>query len=304
MMLRHFFLFLSRRRSLRRWMETSSLSHKFTRRFVAGQRLEDAIRTGARLERDRYLFTLDHLGENVTNAAEAEASRRDLEKGLESIRDAGLKATISVKLTQLGLDLSEQICGRHMDVLCRLAREMGSRVEIDMESHEYVDRTLALVERLHGEYGCVRAVLQAYLYRTAEDLERLNRLKIPVRLCKGAYDEPPEVAFPKKSEVDASYLRLTRALMERGTEPAIATHDPKMIDGALEAARANGRTASDFEFQMLYGVRRDLQKSLVERGFRVRLYVPYGDAWYPYFMRRLAERPANVLFIVKNLVRA
>jgi proline dehydrogenase len=303
-MLRQFFLFLSRQKSLRRWMETSPLSRRFTRRFVAGQTLEDAIRAGARLERDRYLFTLDHLGENVTNAAEAEASRRDLEAGLEAIHAAGLKATISIKLTQLGLDLPEAICGRHVEALVGTARRMGSRVEVDMESHEYVDRTLALVERLHGESGCVRAVVQAYLYRTERDVERLNRLGIPVRLCKGAYDEPPEVAFAKKSEVDASYLRLARALMERGVDPAIATHDPKMIQGALEAAKANGRGAGDFEFQMLYGVRRDLQQSLIERGFRVRLYVPYGDAWYPYFMRRLAERPANVFFIVKNLARA
>jgi proline dehydrogenase len=303
-MFRHLFLFLSRRRALRRWMETSSISGKFTRRFVAGQTLEDAIKVGRRLERDRYLFTLDHLGENVTNAAEAEASRRDLERGLQSIREAGLRATISVKLTQLGLDLSVETCRGHLEILTALARDTGSRVEIDMESSEYVDRTLNLVEWLHREFGCVRAVLQAYLYRTEKDLDRLNGLGIPVRLCKGAYQEPPEIAFPKKSDVDANYLKLTEMLMRSGTDPAIATHDPKMVQGALSLARANGKSARDFEFQMLYGVRRDLQKRLVDQGFRVRLYVPYGDAWYPYFMRRLAERPANVFFIVRNLVRA
>ena len=302
-MLRESFLFLSRRRALRRWMETSPLAARLTRRFIAGQRLEDGIAVARRLYSENILATLDHLGENVTSPDEAFAARVCIEQALDAIAAAALPATVSIKLTQFGLDISDSLCRANVEAVQQKARSIGSRVEIDMESSEYVDRTLRLIEDLHSANGALRAVLQAYLYRTHDDLRRLAALRIPIRLCKGAYNEPPSVAWPRKSDVNASYARLARILLDEGEDPAFATHDPRMIDLVLEHAARCGRSPATFEFQMLYGVRRDLQSMLVANGFRLRLYVPYGDAWYPYFMRRLAERPANVLFILRNLFR-
>jgi len=184
------------------------------------------------------------------------------------------------------------------------ARAMNSRVEIDMESSEYTDRTLAIVTRLQDQFpGSVRAVIQAYLYRSEEDIRRLSERQIPVRLCKGAYREPPEVAFPRKDQVDANYVQLMKLLLDQGTYAAIASHDERIINEALHHIKEQNLAQDRFEFQMLYGIRRDLQRKLVAQGYRLRLYVPYGDAWYPYFMRRLAERPANVLFLARNLLR-
>jgi proline dehydrogenase len=302
-MLRAAFLFLSRRRQLRRWMETSPVAARLTRRFIAGQRLEDVIAVARRLQQEGILSTLDHLGENVTSPEEAAAARACIELALDSIAAAALPATVSIKLTQFGLDISDSLCRANVASVLDKARSIGSRVEIDMESSEYVDRTLLIVQDLHSGGNGLRAVLQAYLYRTADDLRRLNSLRIPVRLCKGAYNEPPSVAWPNKSDVNASYARLARLLLDEGEYPAFATHDPRMIDIVLEHAARTSRPPASFEFQMLYGVRRDLQRLLVSNGYRLRLYVPYGDAWYPYFMRRLAERPANALFILKNLFR-
>jgi len=300
MVVRNLFLYLSRNRGLRRWLETSRSARPLTSRFIAGQTLDDVLRVCAKLAGERIFSSLDHLGENVTTLEEAEASRADYEKAQAALEASGTGATISLKLTQLGLDLSPEVCRNHVLHLARKARDMGSRVEIDMESSEYTDRTLAIVHDIHSQTGSVRSVIQAYLRRSEEDIRRLNYLCIPVRLCKGAYNEPHSVAFASKAEVDANYLKLAKLLLEEGTEPALATHDPKMIEGAL----ASNRDRNTFEFQMLYGVRRDLQKMLVDKGFRVRLYVPYGNAWYPYFMRRLAERPANVFFIARNMLRA
>jgi proline dehydrogenase len=303
-MLRQTFLFLSRQKNLRRWMETSSSAQGFTRRFVAGQTLDDVLAVGRKLHAGRILCTLDHLGENVSTEFEAAASFAAMHDALDRLASAGFPATISIKLTQMGLDLSENLCLGFVRRLAECAAPIGSRVEIDMESTQYTDATLRIVEAVHAEFGCVRSVLQAYLYRTEADIRRLNQLRIPVRLCKGAYDEPAQHAFPRKEQVDENYLKLTGLLLAEGAHPAIATHDPRMIEGALAFARQQGRQPGDFEFQMLYGVRRDLQDQLVKDGWALRLYVPYGDAWYPYFMRRLAERPANVLFIARNLLRA
>ena len=303
-MLRHIFLFLSRHRRLRRWFETSRHAGRLTARFIAGENLDDVMLVVRRLHAARLLATVDHLGENVTTASEAISSREVMERTLDAIAGSSLPATVSIKLTQFGLDLSDGLCVENVSVLARQAAAIGSRVEIDMEASEYVDRTLAVVEKLHAEFGCVRCVLQAYLHRTLDDARRMNALGIPVRLCKGAYKEPPAIAFPEKARVDENYVALSRLLLDAGAYPAFATHDPRMIAAVREHAARTGRTPADFEFQMLYGIRRDLQQQLVEQGFRVRLYVPYGDAWYPYFMRRLAERPANVFFIARNLLRA
>ena len=301
MILRHFFLFLSHNRPLRRWMETSPLSEKFTRRFVAGETLDDALGVVEALEREKIHTTLDHLGENVTSLEEAAASR-DAYLEAQS-RIARLPATVSIKLTQFGLDFSEDACLQNVRALAGEARRHNSRVEIDMESSAYTDRTLAITEKIAGEFSCARAVIQAYLKRSAADIDRLNSLKIPVRLCKGAYDEPPEVAFAEKRVVDRNYVVLMKTLLDHGAYPAIATHDELIVGEAFCYARERKIAPDRFEFQMLYGIRRDLQKRIVDLGYTLRLYVPYGTAWYPYFMRRLAERPANVVFLMRNLFR-
>lgn len=303
-MLRETFLFLSRRRGLRRWLETSRHARRLTARFIAGQTLDEVLLAVRQLQAAGFLSTVDHLGENVTTVAEALSSRQAMERTVAAIAASSLPATVSIKLTQFGLDLDDEFCLDNVAVLARQAAAIGSRVEIDMEASPYVDRTLAIVEKLHAAFGCVRCVLQTCLYRTLDDVRRMNALGIPVRLCKGAYKEPAAIAWPEKSRVDENYIALARILLDEGAYPAFATHDPRMIAAVLEHAARTGRGPVGFEFQMLYGIRRDLQQQLAGQGYRVRLYVPYGSAWFPYFMRRLAERPANVFFIARNLFRA
>ncbi len=285
-------------------MEHSPLSRPLTSRFVAGQTLSDGIEVLRTLAESRVTGTLDFLGENVQSLSEAARSRDCYLSALREIESAGLPATVSIKLSQFGLDFSQEACLDNVAALVRAARDMQSRVEVDMESSEYTDRTLATVFAIQREFpGHVRAVIQAYLHRSEQDIAELSRENIPVRLCKGAYREPATVAFPRKQDVDGNYLKLMKLLLERGTYPAIASHDERIVREALQYAGQHGIAADRFEFQMLYGIRRDLQDQVVKQGYRLRLYVPYGEAWYPYFMRRLAERPANVLFLAKNLVR-
>ena len=300
-MTRQFFLYLSQQQKLRRLLETHRLAHKMTRRFVAGETLEEVLEVCARLDAQGIFTALDHLGENVTSLEEAAGSVEAYVEALDRIAERRLPATVSIKVTQFGVDLSEEACLANVLRLARHARETGSRVEIDMESSRYTDRTLAIAARAAQECGNIRCVIQAYLHRSQADLERLNAGGISVRLCKGAYDEPSEVAFPAKSDVDRNYVRLMKLLLDHGAYPAIATHDHRMIDEALRHTRERGIGAERFEFQMLYGIQRDLQRSLIRRGYRLRVYVPYGTAWYPYFMRRLAERPANAIFLALNL---
>ena len=268
-----------------------------TRRFVAGTTLDDVIRVCTNINAQGIATSLDHLGENVASAAETEQSRDQALEGLRRIADQRLNSTVSIKLTQFGLDLGTELCRENVAPLVERARAIGTRVEIDMESTVYTDRTLDIITSLHRRYGCVRAVIQAYLHRSEADIRRLSAEGIPVRLCKGAYNEPSSLAFPEKAEVDENYLRLARLLLDTGVDPALATHDDRMV------AAGKGHPPEKFEYQMLYGVRRDLQRRLVAEGYRLRLYVPYGDAWYPYFMRRLAERPANLLFLAKSIFR-
>jgi proline dehydrogenase len=275
-------------------MENSPLSQRFTARFVAGQRLEEGIRVLQSLQNERIDATLD----------EAARSRDNYLKAQAAIRESGLPATVSIKLTQFGLDFSEEACLNNVTQLVAFAKGTNSRVEIDMESSEYTDRTLRIVTSLHNRFGGhVRAVIQAYLFRSEDDIRSLSARGIPVRLCKGAYREPPSVAYPLKSDVDTNYVKLMKLLLDGGTDPAIASHDEAILKQARLYARERKVSPARFEFQMLYGIRRDLQNQLTGDGYRLRLYVPYGDAWYPYFMRRLAERPANVVFIAKNLLR-
>lgn len=302
-MLRSLLLFLSHQSWLRHWMETSRAGERVTSRFIAGLTLDQELAVCGNLNRDGIMATLDHLGESVNSLEEAEVSREAYLSALDRISELGLKATVSIKLTQLGLDFSEDACRSNVEHLVERAKAIGSTVEVDMEASQYVDRTLDLVAHLHGKFGSVRAVIQAYLYRSSSDIENLCRQSIPVRLCKGAYREPSDIAFPKKHDVDENYIRLMTRLLETGTYPAIASHDDKILQHAISYIKERNITADRFEFQMLYGIRRDLERRLVAEGYRLRLYVPYGDAWYPYFMRRLAERPANVLFLARNLLK-
>jgi proline dehydrogenase len=303
-MLRSSLLFLSHQRWLRRAMEKSAVSARLTRRFIAGTTLDDGVHVLERLAAEGIWGTLDYLGENVTSLEEAAESRDSYFEALERIHRAGLPATVSIKLTQFGLDFSEEACRENVSALVDRAAAAGTAVEIDMESSSYTDRTLRIVMQMHERFpGHVRAVIQAYLRRSDADVRMLLARRIPIRLCKGAYDEPASVAFTHKAEVDRSYRQLMSLLLVEGANPAIATHDENMIRKALQEIREQAITPERFEFQMLYGIRRDLQRELVRRGFHVRLYVPYGGAWFPYFMRRLAERPANVAFLARNLLR-
>lgn len=302
--MREAFLYLSRQKGLRRWMETSSAARKLTSRFVAGNALPDAVRVAQDLARREMWSSLDYLGENVKTTAEACAAREAHLAGLHRIQELRLPATVSVKLTSLGLDISADLCRENADILVDTAKRSSSRVEFDMEDSRYTDRTLAMVFDLRQHHGDhVRAVIQACLYRSEVDIDELCRRHIPVRLCKGAYKEPSSVAWPDKGDVDRNYVKLMQTLFDKGNCPAIATHDESIIRQAITDLRQRKMTENDFEFQMLYGVRRRLQQEIVSMNFHVRIYVPYGTAWYPYFMRRLAERPANVLFVAKSVLQ-
>jgi len=301
--MRGLFLYLSRRQTLRKWMEAWPPSRKITRRFVAGETLEEALAVCERLQKEGIFSTLDHLGENVHTLAEASASCDAYVSALEQIGTRHLSTTIAIKLTQFGLDLSRDACLENVRRLEAKAKTAGSRVEIDMESSAYTERTLALAIQAGQECGCIRVCVQAYLHRSAADIGGLNAAAIPVRLVKGAYRESPSAAFPRKQDVDENYMTLMKTLLDHGVYPALATHDERIIREALEYVEGRGIRRDSFEFQMLYGIRRDLQRKLIEQGYRLRLYVPYGTEWYPYFMRRLAERPANLWFVLRNLLR-
>jgi proline dehydrogenase len=303
-MVRALLLFLSRQKQLRRWMETSPTARRLATRFVAGETLDQALTVARDLNREGITVTLDHLGESVNSLDEAAAARDVYLRTLDAIQPSGVQGNVSLKLTQFGIDLSSAECRSNVERLVARAAECGNFVRVDMESSEYTDRTLDLVRDLHAKHGSVGTVIQAYLYRSKADIEDLCQRGIRVRLCKGAYLEPPTVAFPKKPDVDANYVDLMKLLLDRGTYPAIATHDQNMIDATKAYVAAKKIARERFEFQMLHGIRRDLQRKLIAEGYRVRLYVPFGEAWYPYYMRRMAERPANVLFILRNLFRA
>ncbi|MBM3787149.1 MAG: proline dehydrogenase [Acidobacteria bacterium] len=298
MPLKNFFLYLSTQRRLRAWMENSPAARSLSRRFIAGNTLEDGLFAVRELKSRGLLAALDPLGENVATPQEASAAALAAERTLRAVAALEAGASVSIKLTQFGLDISKDLTLENVLPLAGLARELGSRIEVDMESTAYTGRTLEILEIMHTR-GPVRAVIQAYLYRTSADIDRLNERKIPVRLCKGAYNEPQDLAMPVKADVDRNFCAMASRLLADGVNPAFATHDPAMIDHVLASKPDPGQ----FEFQMLYGIRRDLQEKILQQGWRLRLYVPYGPAWYPYFMRRLAERPANVWFVARSLFR-
>jgi proline dehydrogenase len=304
-MLRNALLYLSNQPKVFKFVRGNRLARHFARRFVAGETIGEALAAVRELNAKGITASLDLLGESVNNEAEARAARDEYLKILDRIRESRVNANVSVKLTAMGLDIDHELCvGIMQDILAR-AQAYDTFVRIDMESSEYTDITLRLFEdRLYPTWKAnVGVVLQSYLYRTFADVEHMNALRARVRICKGAYKEPAKVAYPDKKDVDANYVKCMRELMLKGNYPGIATHDPAMIAEAKRWAKEQGITPERFEFQMLYGVRRDLQESLVKEGWRVRCYVPFGTQWYPYLMRRLAERPANVAFITGSVIR-
>jgi len=306
-LLRSAFISLSQSRQLRRFGERSSIGRKLSSRFVAGMEIEDALRVAEAVNRQGMLVTLDSLGESVSSDLEAHASAEIYHRLLDAIAARGLKANISVKLTQMGLELSPALAEKIAESLTQHAAATGNFLRVDMEGSALTQVTLDIVRRLHARpelRGSIGVVIQAYLYRSQADIEQLLADGIRVRLCKGAYKEPPEIAFPRKPDVDSNYVRLSCQLLDSPIYHGIATHDEAMIDAARSFAAQHGIAPSRFEFQMLFGVRRDLQRKLIKEGYNVRVYIPFGREWYPYFMRRLAERPANALFILKNLFRS
>jgi proline dehydrogenase len=304
-MLRNALLYLSSQPKVFNFVRHNLMAKGFAGRFVAGETLETALAAVRQLNDKGITATLDLLGESVSNEKEARASARAYLDMLDRIREKGLDANVSAKLTAMGLDISEDLCVSNMQDILERAREHQSFVRLDMEGSDYTQKTLDIFyERLYPSFrGNVGIVLQSYLYRTASDVDEANKASARVRICKGAYKEPATVAYPAKKDVDESYLRCMRSLLADGHYPGIATHDEAMVTATKRFARDNDIGADQFEFQMLYGVRRDLQEKLVREGYRMRVYVPFGTQWYPYLMRRLAERPANVAFITGNLMK-
>lgn len=301
--LRRFLLFLSGS-PLARWVVMRFPPTRLVaRRFVAGESLDDALTVTRALTAEGFLVSLDLLGENVDGLGEAAAATKEVLRSIEALQSEGLTSNISVKLTQLGLDESVEVARENLRAIAQATSGTGMVVRVDMEGSAYTETTINLVSELHGEFPHLATVLQSYLLRTIDDVGRLSRQGVAVRLCKGAYAEPPELAFQEKAAVDEAYLRAAEELLSQGRYPAMATHDEKMIQGVLEIVRRLGLGAQDFEFQMLYGIRQDRQKQLLDEGWRVRVYLPYGNSWYPYFMRRLAERPANLWFLLTALLR-
>jgi proline dehydrogenase len=306
-LLRSTFISLSRNRPLRRFSEGSHVGRRLSSRFVAGTRTDEVLAAAAALNQQGIAVTLDSLGENVHSEQEALRSAAIYHELLDAIQQRRLNGNISVKLSQMGMELDPAIAERIVRDLTGHARATGNFVRIDMEGSEYTQATIDLVRRIHaepGNAGHIGVVIQAYLYRSQADIGLLLKDGIRIRLCKGAYQEPPEKAFPEKEKMDENFVRLTQILVSSGVYHGIATHDEKMVDATRAYVKAQGISPAAFEFQMLYGVRRDLQRALVAEGYCVRVYVPFGTEWYPYFMRRLAERPANVIFLAKNLLKS
>jgi proline dehydrogenase len=300
------FYALSRSRTLKTLASRYGMAtpNSFARRFIAGETIEEVVETARAMQAQGMLLTLDYLGESVSTIDEAAAATREYVRLMEVIVASGIERNLSLKLTQLGITIDRATCVDNMRRILELGKKHDFFIRIDMENSPWTQLTLEIFETLwEQQYRNVGVVLQSALYRTEEDLRKVNQLGARIRLVKGAYKEPESVAHQKKADVDAAYVRLMRLLLDEGHYPAIATHDPAMIDEAKRYARERGIASDRFEFQMLYGIRRDLQANLVADGYRVRLYVPFGREWFPYFMRRLGERPANVTFVLKSLIR-
>jgi len=305
-MFRALFISLSENRGLRAFAEKTAIGRRLSSRFVAGMSVEEALAATAATNQKGMSVSVDNLGENVTNLDEARESARLYHELIDAIVERKLNANVSLKLTHMGLDIDEAVSRTIVNDVVAHAAKRDNFVRIDMEGSPYTQKTLDAVRELHrtpGNAGHVGAVIQSYLHRSERDVEELCAEGIRIRLCKGAYKEPAEIAFQAKEDVDANFVKLMKILLKSGTYHGIATHDPKMLDATLAFARGENIAPNAFEFQMLYGVRRDLQEQLVGDGWGMRVYIPFGTEWYPYLMRRLAERPANALFILRNLFR-
>ncbi len=305
-MLRSAFIALSRNQSLRSFSERSPIGRRLSSRFVAGMTVEEALQACECVNREGIAVSLDSLGESVAVESQARASAEIYHRLLDAIESRGLSANVSAKLTQMGMDFDPALAERITGEILTHAAAANSFLRVDMEGSELTESTLAMVEHLHaqpGMAGRIGAVLQSYLYRTEADTERLLAQGIRIRLCKGAYKESASVAFPQKTDVDANYVKLAKRMIASPVFCGMATHDEAIITEICRFAREQSIPKTAFEFQMLYGVRRDLQRKLAADGFGVRVYIPFGTEWYPYFMRRLAERPANVLFLAKNFFK-
>ena len=301
-MLRDALIFLSESATARRLVKGAPGARTMASRFVAGETVDDGIRAARALNQSGMSVSLDYLGESVSSRDEARAAADVYVRLITAIATEKLDANVSLKLTQMGQDIDEEFLLQNVGRVLDLARSHDMFVRLDMESSDYTQKTLDFFRRLWAEgYRNVGVVIQSYLRRSAGDIEQLNRDGVRVRLCKGAYKEPPAAAYQAKSEVDDNYVKLMKLLLEHGNYPGIATHDPRMIQATRACAAELQKPLSEFEFQMLYGVRRDYQKQLVEDGYRMRVYVPFGEAWYPYLMRRMAERPANLMFMVNSV---
>jgi len=303
--MRSFLLWLSARQSVFNFVRRNRIAKRLTSRFVAGETIDEAVAAARAFQGKGITVSLDMLGESVANPAEAEQARDTYLAMLRAMQAAGVEVNVSVKLTQMGLDIDPALCERNIRQILILARELNGFVRLDMEGSPYTQTTLDFFEqRLFAEFGAhVGVVIQAALRRSTEDIEHLVSLHARVRLCKGAYLEKPEIAFPEKSDVDAHYVRLMERMLTDGNYLGIATHDEAIIGHAKAFAAAHGIARDRFEFQMLYGVRRDLQETLAGEGYRMRVYIPFGTQWYPYLMRRLAERSANIVFILGNVIK-
>jgi proline dehydrogenase len=302
-MLRSTLLKLSDSPGFARWVTSNNSTRSMARRFVAGETLDEAIAAARKCNDVGMLASLDYLGENVATTTDAQRARDAYLEIFERIAKEDLQANVSCKLTQLGLDLSAEFCEGLVLSVVERAAGYGNFLRVDMEGSVYTQRTVELVKRIRARSPAIGTVIQAYLYRSEGDIQDLLSYGCRVRLCKGAYKESSEVAFERKRDVDANYVRLMQMLLPSGFYHAIATHDPHMIGETIRWAAAKQISKDDFEFQMLYGIRTDLQRRLVNGGYHVRIYIPYGRDWFPYFMRRLAERPANIGFLLRNFFR-
>ncbi len=305
MVTRSALLYLSRQEGLKEFATRFAPFKKLTTRFIAGEDIDEAVVAIRELNARGCTASFDHLNESVTSTEETEAEVEEYLNVLARIDESGIDSNVSIKLTQFGLEIDPELTYRNARRVVAEAARLGNFVRIDMEGSTVTQATLDIFKRLRAEFGLneVGIVLQSYLYRTMDDARELLKIPARIRICKGAYNEPPEVAYPDKKDVDANYVRVMEMLLSSDVYHGIATHDPKMIDATIDFANREGIGKEAFEFQMLYGIRRDLQEQLAHDGYRMRVYVPYGKHWYPYFMRRLAERPANIWFVLKNLFK-
>ena len=305
MVTRSALIYLSRHEGLKDFAARFRPFQKLTTRFVAGENTEEAIAAIREINTESCSASFDHLNESVSSPAEADAEVDEYLNILRRIDETGINSNVSIKLTQFGLELDPELAYRNARKVVEDAARRGNFVRVDMEASAFTQATLDIFKRLRAEFELndVGIVLQSYLHRTYDDAQAMLKLPARIRICKGAYNEPPEVAFPDKKDVDDNYVRVMQLLLSSGTYHGIATHDPKMIDATIDYAQKQGIGKEAFEFQMLYGIRRDLQRQLAKDGYNMRIYVPYGKHWYPYFMRRLAERPANIWFVLKNVFK-